>query len=365
MTDLARLLSDDADPGARAVAERILKTRPQWRQSLPELEALVLRYAAHARDDARAWASELVSRLRYARAWCEDGLSPAVASGLAEIARVAHALVADMDFAFLYDVRRQVLSVGCDAASGRVERPAYDLLASEARIASFVAIAKGDIPQESWFRLGRLHVAAAAERVLLSWTGTLFEYLMPALWFRHQPRTIMHDSMCAAVRVQRKFARDRNIPWGFSESALIIPDSTDYGYAPCGLAELALKLLDTGTLVVSPYSSYLALLVDGRAAIENLRHLARLGCVGPYGFFEALDYSRGNMDVVRSWMSHHQGMSLLAAAEVLFRDRLKDAFHSEPQVRATERLLEERVPRTVVPDKAGPPRVLWPEESVA
>jgi hypothetical protein len=221
------------------------------------------------------------------------------------------------------------------------------------------------VPQESWFHLGRLHVATCEERVLVSWTGTLFEYLMPALWFRHRPRTIMHDSMCAAVRVQRQFARRRNIPWGFSESGFVVPDSADYGYAPCGHAGLALKPLDTQTLVVSPYSSYLALLVDPRAAIENLRLLARLDCVGPYGFFEALDYSRGNPELVRSWMSHHQGMSLLAAAEVLLDARLKDAFHSEAQVRATERLLEERVPRTVVPDEAAPPCVLWPEESAA
>jgi hypothetical protein len=365
ITDLALLLGGDTDPAARALGERVLKTRPQWRHSLPELEALVLRYASCAHDDARTWASELVARLRYARAWCEGRVSPAVSSDLAEIAHVAHTLVADMDFAFLYDARRQVLSVGCDVVSGTIERSAYDLLASEARVASFVAIAKGDVPQESWFHLGRLHVATYDERVLLSWTGTLFEYLMPALWFRHRPRTIMHDSMCAAVRVQRKFARGRNIPWGFSESALIVPDSADYGYAPCGHAELALKPLDDRTLVVSPYSSYLALLVDGRAATDNLRLLARLGCVGPYGFFEALDYSRGNPELVRSWMSHHQGMSLLAAAAVLLGDRLKDAFHSEAQVRATERLLEERVPRTVVPDEASPPRVLWPEESAA
>jgi cyclic beta-1,2-glucan synthetase len=365
ITDLALLLGGDADPAARALAERVLKTRPQWRDSLPELETLVLHYASCAHDNARAWAGELVARLRHARAWCEDGVSPAVTSGLAEIAHVTNTLVAEMDFAFLYDARRQVLSVGCDAASGIIERSAYDLLASEARIASFVAIAKGDVPQDSWFNLGRLHVTTCDERVLLSWTGTLFEYLMPALWFRHQPGTIMHDSMCAAIRVQRKFARDRDMPWGFSESGLIVPDSSEYGYAPCGHAELALKPLDARTLVVSPYSSYLALLVDGRAAIENLRLLARLGCMGPYGFFEALDYSHGKPQLVQSWMSHHQGMSLLAAAEVLLGDRLKDAFHSEPQVRATERLLEERVPRTVVPDKGAPPCVLWPEESAA
>jgi len=365
IADLALLLGGDADPAARALGERVLKTRSQWRHSLPELEALVRRYASCARDDARTWADELIARLRCARSWCEGRVSPAVSSGLAEIAHIAHALVSDMDFAFLYDARRQVLSVGCDAVSGGIESSAYDLLASEARIASFVAIAKGDVPQESWFHLGRLHVTTYDERVLLSWTGTLFEYLMPALWFRHRVRTIMHDSMCAAVRVQRKFARGRNIPWGFSESGVIVPDSADYGYAPCGHAELALKPLDARTVVVSPYSSYLALLVDPRAAIENLRLLARLGCVGRYGFFEALDYSRGTPELVRSWMSHHQGMSLLAAAEVLLGDRLRDAFHSEAQVRATERLLEERVPRTMVPDEATPPRVLWPEESVA
>jgi hypothetical protein len=227
-----------------------------------------------------------------------------------------------------------------------------------------VAIAKGDVPQESWFHLGRLHVVACDERVLLSWTGTLFEYLMPALWFRHPPRTILHESMCAAVRVQQRFAHGRNMPWGFSESGLIA-DAAEYGYAPCGHAELALKPLDPRTLVVSPYSSYLALAVDGRAATGNLRRLARLGCVGPYGFFEALDYTHGDPQLVRSWMSHHQGMSLMAAAELLLGDRLKDAFHSEPQVRATERLLEERVPRAVVPDESAPPVVLWPEESAA
>jgi hypothetical protein len=365
ISDIALLLCVDTDPAARALGERVLKTRPQWRHALPELEGLVLRYASGSRDEARAWANELVARLRYARAWCEGPVSPAVSSGLAEIAHVSHTLAAEMDFAFLYDERRQVLSVGCDTVSGEIERSAYDLLASEARIASFVAIAKGDVPQESWFHLGRLHVATGDERVLLSWTGTLFEYLMPALWFRHRPRTIIHESMCAAVRVQRAFARGRNIPWGFSESGLIVPGSDDYGYAPCGHPELALKPLDARTLVVSPYSSYLALLVDGRAATENLRLLERLGCVGSYGFFEALDYSRGTPELVRSWMSHHQGMSLLAAAEVLLGDRLKDAFHSEAQVRATERLLEERVPRTVVPDKTAPPYVLWPEESAA
>jgi hypothetical protein len=268
-----------------------------------------------------------------------------------------------MDFGFLYDSRRKVLSVGADVTTGRVEESAYDLLASEARMAAFVAIAKGDVPQESWAHLGRAHVRTEDERVLLSWTGTLFEYLMPALWVRHLPRTLMYDSMRGAVAAQRKYAERRGIPWGFSESQFVCGDGI--GYGPCGMPELALKPVDEATVVVSPYSSWLALLVDRRSALLNLRRLVAAGGVGAYGFFEAIDYSQATPAVVRSWMAHHQGMSLLAAAEILCGHPLQHAFHAEPQVRATERLLEERLPRTVMPDKPQAPCVVWPEESAA
>jgi hypothetical protein len=371
LTDVARVLGAQPDPAARALCERVLKTGGQWRHSLPELEALVARYAAAAEGEAKEWAELLLARLRQARGWlATDGgraphPAPALAPALLEIADAAHALVADMDFGFLYDARRKVLSVGYDVATHRLERSTYDLLASESRIASFVAIAKGDVPQESWLHLGRTHAAVADQRVLVSWTGTLFEYLMPALWFRHRPRTIMHDSMKAAIAVQRRFARTRGIPWGFSESAFVVPGADEYGYGPCGLAELSLKPLDPGVVVVSPYSAYLALLVDSGAAMANLRHMQALGFCGRFGIYEAIDYSRGSAEVVRSWMAHHQGMSLLAMSEVLFGHRLQRAFHAEPHVRATERMLEERVPLTIVPDKIELPRVLWPEESAA
>jgi cyclic beta-1,2-glucan synthetase len=365
IADVSRMLGAQADPAARALCERVLKTEGQWRRSLPELEGLVTRYAAAAAGEDREWAMVLLDRLRHAAAWCEADRGPALKQALLEIAGAAHAFVAEMDFGFLYDARRKVLSVGYDLRSQRLERSTYDLLASESRIASFVAIAKGDIPQESWLHLGRTHAAVADERVLVSWTGTLFEYLMPALWFRHRPRTIMHDSMKAAVAVQRKFGRSRGIPWGFSESGFIVPDSDEYGYGPCGVTGLSLKALDPELVVVSPYSAFLALLVDGRAAIANLRQMEMLGFAGAFGLFEAIDYSRGRPEIVRSWMAHHQGMSLLAVAEVLFGHRLQRAFHAEPHVRATERMLEERVPLTNVPDTIELPRVLWPEESAA
>jgi len=363
ITDVARQLGDDADPGAQALSERVLRTQPHWRQSLRELEALALGHAASISEDAGDVAIELLTRLRYARIWCEVGTSPPLIAALNGIARVAHDLVEAMDFGFLYDSQRKVLSVGADVTTGRVEESAYDLLASEARMAAFVAIAKGDVPQESWAHLGRAHVRTEDERVLLSWTGTLFEYLMPALWVRHLPRTLMYDSMRAAVAAQRKYAERRGIPWGFSESQFVSGDGI--GYGPCGMPELALKPVDEATVVVSPYSSWLALLVDRRSALLNLRRLVAAGGVGTYGFFEAIDYSQAMPAVVRSWMAHHQGMSLLAAAEILCGHPLQNAFHAEPQVRATERLLEERLPRTVMPDKPQAPCVVWPEESAA
>jgi hypothetical protein len=365
IADVARQLGTDDDPAAQALCERVLRTQANWRHSLRELEALALGHAAAVGTDPEHWAFELLARLRHARIWCESGLSPALRASLSGIARTAHALVDDMNFACLYNGQRKVLSVGIDTTTGIVEDSAYDLLASESRTASFVAIAKGDIPQESWAHLGRPHVKVAGQRVLLSWTGTLFEYVMPALWIRHRPHTIMHDSMRAAVAAQRTHARRHGIPWGFSESQFVVPGAADLGYGPCGMPGLALKPLDTQTLVVSPYASWLALLVDRAHALENLKRLEEAGAGGAFGFYEALDYSRGTVELVESWMAHHQGMSLLAAAELLCGAPLQTAFHAEPQVRATERLLEERVPRTIVPDKTEAPCVVWPEESVA
>ncbi len=172
------------------------------------------------------------------------------------------------------------------------------------------------------------------------------------------------DSMQAAVDAQRRYARTRGIPWGFSESAFIVPGGSGYGYGPIGLPELALKPIAEPT-VVAPYASFLALLVDPAAAVANLRQLVRLGSTGAFGLFDAIDVSRKEPALVRCWMSHHQGMSLVALAELLAGRCLQRDFHAEPLVRATERILDERVPITVVPAATVAPRVLWPEESAA
>jgi len=265
---------------------------------------------------------------------------------LRAIAERCDALAAAMDFRFLYVRRKKVLSVGYDVTQGRLEPSTYDLLASEARIASFVAIAKGAVPQESWFHLGRRLTLVNGERVLSSWTGTMFEYLMPALWMRSYAGTIMDESGKAAVRIQREHGRRKGVPWGISESACVNGEC-EYGYGAFGIPELAMKQLDAKTLVISPYSTFLALLADPAAAVRNLRCMADFGWTGRYGFFEAVDYSKAGGEVIRSWMAHHQGMSLLAACNLLFDCPFPRYFQSEPRVMATELLLHERIPAGV------------------
>ena len=361
--DLAGLLASSPHPDVHALADRLLRIDGDWRSALPRLEALARHVAADlardavsghssADDDPRWWVDELVIRLSAARVWLRDGLSSPTAAVLTGIADRVDQIVGAMDFRFLYHPRKKTLSVGYDAAAGALESSTYDLLASEARIAAFVAIAKGDVPQDSWLHLGRTHVAARGHRVLASWTGTMFEYLMPALWMRHQPRTIMRDSLVAIVKLQQAFTRRMGLPWGLSESGYVLDPSSvsatrtadDYGYAPFGVPAVSRSPRASGRLVIAPYASYLAMLVDPQASLRNLRRLEADGWTGTYGLYEAIDYSGSAPAPVRTWMAHHQGMSLLAVCNLLCGHVLQQHFHAEPQVLATELLLHERVP---------------------
>ncbi|MBX9601769.1 MAG: hypothetical protein K2X35_12220 [Bryobacteraceae bacterium] len=282
--------------------------------------------------------------LRFAR---EGAAAPEWAERLAGIARRCEDFVHAMDFQFLYNERKKVLSVGFHIAENRLDSSVYDLLASESRMAVFAAIAKGDLPQEAWFHLGRAHTLHRGERVLLSWTGTMFEYLMPALWMRHNRRTILEQSMRGAIRAQREFARRKGVPWGISESAHVIPGSPEYGYAPFGVPDLALKRSAGDSLVIAPYASFLALAFEPDQAAGNLKHMEEFGWTGRYGLFEAVDYSHSGARPVRCWMAHHLGMSLLAICNLLFDGAIQEWFHGEPAVLATELLLEERLPTAV------------------
>jgi cyclic beta-1,2-glucan synthetase len=245
-------------------------------------------------------------------------------------------------YGFLLVESRQLLSIGFDGVSGELHPACYDLLASEARIATFIAVAKGDIPQESWFRLGRSHVLVDGRASLLSWTGTMFEYMMPALWMRTFPNTLISRSLDSAVRIQRDHVD--GMPWGISESGLAKQDAQGrYAYQAWGIPGLALKYGAEDGPVISPYSTFLALSVARKEAIANLRRMASMNWMGNYGFYEAADYTHGSKpELVRSWMAHHQGMSLLALTNLLKNNIVQDWFHATPRVRAAELLLHEK-----------------------
>jgi len=199
--------------------------------------------------------------------------------------------------------------------------------------------------QQGWFKMGRIHTFAFGRSVLLSWTGTMFEYLMPALWMRSYPETLVSRSLSAAVAIQRAFAREHNIPWGISESGYAQKDDAGhYHYQAFGIPQIALKWDAIAGPVISPYSTFLALGVDSVEAMRNLRRMANSGWVGAYGFYEAADYSSSTKEpqLVREWMAHHQGMAILAALNLLCDDKVQQWFHANPQFQAVELLLHEK-----------------------
>ncbi len=268
---------------------------------------------------------------------------------LKRIADDAEKVAREMDFEFLLDPHRRLLSVGFDITTEQLDSACYDLLATESRIAVFAAIAKDDVPQESWFMLGRAHALDRGRPVLRSWSGTMFEYLMPALWMRVYPNTLLERSSIAAVRSHQAYAADHGIPWGISESAHARTDEFgNYQYHAFGIPQLAASGASLDVPVISPYSSFLALHVEPSAAIANLRRMKSQRWFGAYGFYEAIDYHLHRRfwfhkpEIVRCWMAHHQGMSLLSIANFLHDDVVQRWFHSHPRVQATELLLQEK-----------------------
>jgi hypothetical protein len=267
-----------------------------------------------------------------------------LARAVSEIAQSAERLAEETDFSFLADPGRRILSIGFDVRREHLHDACYDMLASEARIATFLAVARGDIPQQSWFKMGRSHTSAFGRFVLLSWTGTMFEYLMPSLWMRSYPDTLVARSLEACVQIQRDFARSLNIHWGISESgAARKDDAGHYHYQAYGIPQIALSGEASPGPIVSPYSSFLALGIDVIAALRNLRRMAAANWCGAFGFYEAGDYSTGSGKpvMVREWMAHHQGMSLLAIVNLLHDNIVQTWFHASPLVQSTELLLHE------------------------
>jgi cyclic beta-1,2-glucan synthetase len=287
------------------------------------------------------------------------------AGRVAELREELHGLAAranrevdGMDFGLLYDGSRNLFRIGHNVTADRPDPNHYDLLASEARLASLVAIAKGDVPQKHWFFLGRPLARAGGSVALLSWGGTMFEYLMPLLLVRSAPGTLLERSQRAAVEEQRRHAANRGVPWGISESGYAAADPDGcWQYRAFGVPRIGLKRGLGDDLVVAPYASVLALPIAPRAVAENLEAMRELDLFGPYGAREAIDFTPSRVPagrravVVRSYMAHHQGMILASLANHLADDALVRRFRSVPRVRTVDLLLHERVPTEVPPEQ--------------
>jgi cyclic beta-1,2-glucan synthetase len=298
-----------------------------------------------------------------------DEPGPGLSDRLTRLARAARSTALAMDFSFLLDPDRRLLSIGFNSDENRLDASCYDLLASEARLASLFAIAKGDAPTSHWFRLGRLPTPVAGGSILISWSGSMFEYLMPPLVMRAPMGSLLDETDRRVVARQQAFARSKGAPWGISESAYNARDAEfTYQYSNFGVPGLGLKRGLADNLVVAPYATGLAAMVDARGAKANFDRLRAMGALGSYGFYEALDFTPSRVRaqqtfaIVRAYMAHHQGMTIVAIANALDQGRMRDRFHREPIIQATELLLSERTPRDIA---ASPPRAEEPNPVAA
>ncbi len=270
---------------------------------------------------------------------------------LATLAEQARAF-ANMDFGFMYNKTTNLLAIGYNVSDRRLDAACYDLLASEIRLCSFVGIAQGQFPQEHWFALGRQLCIVGGHQLLLSWSGSMFEYLMPLLVMPNYLNTLLDQTYRGVVNAQIDYARQRNIPWGISESGYNTVDaSLNYQYRAFGVPGTGLKRGLADDMVIAPYATMLGLMVEPDAACENLQRMAELGFMGKYGFYEAIDYTTARLPrgqdfaVVRSFMAHHQGMGLLAISYLLHDRPMQRRFESDPLLQSTLLVLQERVPR--------------------
>lgn len=260
------------------------------------------------------------------------------------------------NFTMLYNEKRQLFSIGYNIERDALDNCYYDLLASEARQASFVAIAKGDVEQKHWFKLGRSMALMGKSKGLVSWSGTMFEYFMPLLIMKSYPQTLLNETYEAVIEGQKKYCGERKVPWGISESAFYSFDiSKNYQYKAFGVPGIGLKRGLKNELVISPYSTIMALMIDTSGGIANIDRLIEDGLEGQYGLFEAVDFTGDRTAkkkaIIKCFMVHHEGMSIMSLDNVLNNNILQNRFHSMPRVKATELLLQEKMPKRVIYDR--------------
>lgn len=341
------------DPGALGAITDALHRAPSLKDvaggNLPWIDALRRMRTNAGMNDAHAgaWIDRVLAALDASK-WLAGEM---LASGERLLGAVRD-LSGSMDMRFLYDSDRRLFSIGYNVAEGRLDHAYYDLLASEARLGSFIAIARGDIPADHWFAMSRPYGVTARRQVLLSWTGTMFEYLMPLLFQRSYPHALLDEAMRGAVAAQVDFGRAHGVPWGISESASADLDvNKTYQYRAFGVPSLGLKQGLTDQIVVAPYATLLAVSTAPRESLENLARLIGLGMLGDFGFYESIDFSKqpahdsNHGVVVQAYMAHHQGMGFLALTNLLHDSVIQAYFHGDPRVRAMEPLLQERTPR--------------------
>lgn len=300
-------------------------------------------------------------QIEAARTWCQtldEDLSSArirvrpLIISYNDLAEQANATVNAMDFKFLFNEQRHVFHIGYNASTERLDGSYYDLLASEARTASLIAIAKGDVPQNHWLHLGRPITKVDGKMILLSWSGTMFEYLMPDLLIKNYEGTFLSDSCYAAVAAQISYAQQNHIPWGISESGYLAFDpNMNYQYRAFGVPDLGINRDIPEDLVVAPYASLLGLSLQPQEVMTNITRLENLHMLGRFGLYEAIDYTKTHLPpgeqyaIVQSYMAHHQGMILLAACNYLSNNAMIRRFHADERVQSIELLLQEKIPQ--------------------
>lgn len=356
---VSRSVANPATPVSWTVVDSVFPTLPTLAEvpdgceaairELTTLRARVMQ-GQNAENNTLANLDALIESLAHSSA-----AAMALTRRMSTLARLTKTLFDSMEFDFLFDQTRKLFSIGYRTADSTLDPSCYDLLASEARLTSFVAIAKGDVPASHWFHLGRALTPVDWGSALVSWSGSMFEYLMPALVMYAPPGSLLEQTAQLIVRRQQKYGVARGVPWGISESAYSGRDlELTYQYANFGVPGLGLKRGLSEDIVVAPYATALAAMIDPVAATQNYTRLTEVGASGRYGFYEALDYTATRVPkdaqviIVRAYMAHHQGMSLVAIANVLHAGTMRRRFHAEPCMQATELLLQERTPRNVL-----------------
>ena len=346
LLDIAKSLSQEHNHPA--VAEFL-----RWAEALGAEQAGQAGYALVMLDEApRGFNPNLVGASAAYLALGLPGPARAAAEFAARLKVTASrmlTLAQAMRFDFLYDASKRLFSIGYRPSDAVLDTGCYDLLASEARLTSFLAVARGEVGTEHWFRLGRPLTPLGSSAALLSWSGSMFEYLMPLLVMKSPPGSLLSDTYAAVVKRQIQFGRENGFPWGVSESACNVRDKDmTYQYSDFGVEGLGIKRGVGRHRVVAPYATALALMVDPVGAVENLDRIASMGALGPYGFCDAIDFETGLFPqdkpwaVVKTWMAHHQGMSLVAILNVLKDGLMQDRFGAIPMLKSATLLLQER-----------------------